>query len=263
MPKPSSTSSSSAKRASRAQFSLMTLLLATTAICAVIGAAFTAHRLKRQLESQTQELYEAQLELQSLREELGVLSIGDKNRIHVLRRKFNDFLDRRQPELKFCAYLPPGRSYLFASQINNLPPLGQNQAPDWSRGGGLQTTRDWQVNELGQIGVVLAPGEYILSFAIVQTADGSWEVETCWDTLNSYSLPAEGAGRGLTLPPDNNRWPFNGAALDDYFTSGGAQFDASPTETVVLLNRRSSSDGALAENAEDGFMLWIEPLPSE
>jgi hypothetical protein len=244
----------------RSQFTLLNLLLLLTTVAAAVGmvAAYrrvgeTKARLEQQLAGVHAELADVRAENKRLREDGGYLTIDKADRAYAIRLR-----EQQARTWTYRVFLPPGRNYVVASQVNHLPTGGQLTA--FSDGGSLPSTNTISAGDHDSVGTGLPPGEYLITLAVLPEGDDQWK----------YRLEVRGSGdgnrelkaAGAVIRNDGVKWP----ATEHGFGTGGAsawQSEHNPEQTLILLDGRALSDevGSTTADSTEGAMLWIQPNP--
>ena len=235
----------------RPRFSLLTLLLVLTTVAAVAGMVVVYGRLKLQ----EQEFADMRAENLRLREEQGALTIANPTKIHAIRMR-----ERHPRTWSYRVWLPPGRDYVVASQINDLP--GSAASPAFGGRNLLVDRRTIVSSRPRQTGMRLAPGEHVVTLAVVEEGAHAWLAEL--EVRPADSGPSGGAKTGGPhLHPAVDEWP----EREDFYGTGGItehQTIADPARTLILLDYRVGHNqpggGGSTADATEGAMLWIEPV---
>jgi hypothetical protein len=164
---PDSTISSTALRRRWWQFSLLNLLLVAVIVC--VTAAYYGTR--KELEQSKRELALQQNESKSLRDQLGILDVGDESKIYLQARPSDYNSDQFHWRWRIhLPKLPPGTNWSFANRIGRVESQGFE-----TRGGG------------GGGGSTRLEGQFDLDIHVERYLDGS-----AW-----LSLTAKGNGHGF------------------------------------------------------------------
>ena len=220
----------------RPRISILTALLLLT----IAGLATTVWRQSFEAEPLRQEV-------RRLRQELGHLTIDDKNKIYAIRVASPD-LDAN----RFRIYLPKNRKFVLRSRIQTIP----GRSPGQSR-------KDWLAS-LGGIGgtSTIDSSEFTVDVQVERPDAKSdhWNLR--------YNINGRGGGAvGSEMPwlNDHRRWTSEAEAGFEQQTERDAD------EGLILFELRQGDlkefSGGYSVASPDktkeqpGVMLWIEPAP--
>jgi hypothetical protein len=220
-----------AKRRWRVQFSLGTLIwmTITAGALALFGLSYR----------ETLALREGN---RALRDHLGLLTIGDSQKIHVVAAKTEDELTWR-----WRVHLPPGRKFRLDSRLLNIPPANMpSKAGYWGDTAG---------------GTVCPNGQFLVEAGIRRTADGAL-FPSLLVNFDPYGPNRDEAWPETSLKfrtlgsctPRKEQWLTEvNFHYDQLGWNGTKTMDSTP---VVLLRLRKGEQ--TSDQPCPGLMVWIE-----
>ncbi|NND97566.1 MAG: hypothetical protein HKN47_09595, partial [Pirellulaceae bacterium] len=155
----------------RRQISLLNVVLLVTTAAAVMAwwSLYQRNRiLMVQMEHSRAEIAMARAEHAKVKAEFGLLTIDDATQIHAVAVP-GPKLERTWT---YRVYLPRGRNYFAAVQLNSLPAAGE--VPVVTKPPGYKTTKALGTNKMG---VGLTPGEYVITLYVAPKADGKFHYQ--------------------------------------------------------------------------------------
>lgn len=238
--------------ASRAKFSLLTTLLLTALLGAVIAVYVVEQRRRADMNAAAAQQRELQSELETLRIEQGHLIIEDEEKAYVVEVLTEDrWIGGDLLRWRYRVYLPKlpeGVSYLLRVCRGTIPTSGYPYWDDWRQ--------DWPGPELsfGVGGGSLRDGEHLIDFALVKGDDGRWRLR---NKVGTAGWGSSGIGDA-----DWTQEPNNVANLAPAKLASQQEFDS--LEPIPLMRIVEKTQG-LNDNFKGlrrGFIVYIEPHSS-
>jgi hypothetical protein len=219
---PMDESAPATSRRLRPRFSLLTALL----LMPIVGLAITVYL-------QHSELRSLRKETQFYRDEYGILTIGDRSKIHAIQLRTNEDL-----AWKWRIWIPEGQTVDLARISGDVPRTGFPPADRVSRFRSIQ------------------PGEHTLSIAIRKN-----EVSGDWEFVSEF----QGVMSRTTLPADQ-QWFTQRAKLASSMGGVGretktAGFDEEGKFLLYRFRAVAGADSSAPLDTDDplpGFMIWLE-----
>lgn len=198
------------------------------------------------------EAADVQAENVKLRAQLGFLTIGDEEKIHALR------LEEFRPNTwRYRVYLPPGRNYYAACQVNDLPQ--SDASPDFGKN--LPGTSTIGRGKNNSLGMGLDSGVYLITISVFKDVQGKWRnyIECSTPEVSSLMNPDGNLGGGAagTELVDSQKWPIK--EFPGVFTVGvgSSQEVVAAQELLILLDHRVFEKNS--GDSTEGVMAWVAP----
>jgi hypothetical protein len=201
----------------RFRFSLRSFFLVLFIGCLIGSNLFTA--------SENRRLRRANEELQT---ELGLLVVGDPNKLHAIAVETHEELTWR-----WRLHVPKGRTFLVGVSTHEIP------------GSGLAAN-------FGSFG--LPEGDFTVTAAIRRDHLDKWRL--------NFTMPS--GSISTTVPDERSKWIVDSpGASSEQAGSGGTPKVVDAGEPMVLLRRRLAQQLAngstrIGRESCDGVMIWIE-----
>jgi hypothetical protein len=213
----------------RVRFSLLTLLLATAAICLGVSHWHTS----RQLAS-------ARAALRKLRDEVGYLSIDDPTKFHAVA------LESEAPNTwQWRLFVPQGARYQWNIACDQIP---QNSPPARAGITAISYEPYWET-----------ANEVVVTARLREADAGNWTLSV---TSKIGDSKHQMSGATLTIPPDKINWMSTVSVTDGQVIGSRGTAVRDPDGPIILLQRRAGKkqpDGSYrpSDEAMPGFMIWL------
>ena len=207
-------------RRKRFQFSLLTLLLVVVMLGAIMGFWFAQRETNR-----------LRAENRQLREELGVLAVGDPAKFYARALVVNDNLKWR-----WRIYFPNRRSYRINLQTARIDDFGRPS------GSGSSTT------------FLAEKGEYAIELEARKISPGHVELHLLLPSGNMTTS-------AQTLEPGFDDWA-DGSSTTSQLNHASTEYDPDkPLELLRLraMQRTTPNSSTSATTPCPGLLVWIEP----
>jgi hypothetical protein len=212
----------------RIRFSLRGLILVTALLCAIVSHVLTSV-----------ELHQVRREASRLRDELGYLTIGDKDKLHAIALASEEGHTARR--WRWRLYFPAGRAFRVCYKFSDLPAEGiPNDNYEFFTG---------------------APGELTFSASVVREPAGDWRL-----VLGAKSDDDPFRQVRTQVIPEAP-WLTDSGAMSWSQAGESTTESVGAGEPLVLLRLRQTrqvttpggaTGSAVDPKATDGVMIWIE-----
>lgn len=232
------------KRLWQPRISLLTTLLLMT----ILGMGIVVARFWR-------EVGLLRAENKRLKEERGMLVVGDPNQLHAVEIPARFAGEERQ---SFRVYVPPGQTYIAFVQVNNVPKAGIPAK--------LYEPVGFAGSSQGQSHARLGPGEHVVTIKTTRRGGRA-------DIVLVVGVAGREDPRDAPAGTSKDRWPTTTPETYTVFggSVGAATVAAEGAEPLVLLRQRvlgvvlsNDSFGYITPEPSyplDGVLLWVERAP--
>ena len=213
----------------RLRFSLLSFVIAVTAICLAVSHWHTSRQLAT-----------AQRQLRQLRDELGYITIKDRTRFHAVA------LDSGEPNTwRWRLFIPKGARYKWNIACQDIP---RNSPP--SRAGTTTVSNEPYWN---------SDNEVLVTARLREADEGDWTLSVTSKIGDSND---QMSGATLTIPSDKIEWMSKVSSTDGQVIGSKGTAVRKTDGPIILLQRRACekqrngtyqpSDGPMP-----GFMIWL------
>jgi hypothetical protein len=212
----------------RAKFSLRTLLVLVAVICFAIGSYVVGRKLS-----------DADREIRKLRNEVGVLTVDDPTKVHVIAVNVDE-----PNTWRWRLFIPKGHKYSWNIAAENIP---RHEPPPKSGTAGFSNMPYWERDN-----------ELLVTAKLRKGDDGNWRLSVDPRIGDSTS---QLTGATLQISNEQIKWMTDGrgSGTDGQVAGDRGVSVREPEGPIILLQRRpTDASGQPSPNPMPGFMIWLK-----